>query len=85
MNVGDRLGRKNLSVRCCIVIKKIKKMDFVSDFSVARIKLNYGEIFFFLNKLKFDDSNICKRLLVREQKIINSCPSDKLISLKLYV
>ena len=32
--------------------------------------------------LKFDDINICKKLLIREQKIINNCPSDKLISLK---
>ena len=71
-------------------------MSFVSDghfserslnfnFSIASIKPNYGGIFSFLNKLKFDDSNIYTKLLIREQKIINNCPSDTLISLRSYV
>ena len=36
--------------------------------SIASIKSNYGDMFYFPNKLKFDDSNICKELLIREQK-----------------
>ena len=40
----------------------------------------YGDIFSFLNKLKFDDSNIFTKLLIREQKIINNCRPDLLIS-----
>ena len=68
-------------------------MNFVSDghckewslnfiFFIASIKSNYGEIFFLPNKLKFDGSSICTKLLIREQKIINNFPSDMLISLK---
>ena len=67
--------------------KKLKKMSFVSDgnfkegspnfnFSIASIKSNYGDIFSFANKLKFDDSNICAKLLIREHKFINNCSSD---------
>ena len=55
------------------------------NFSVAPINLEYGDIFSFPNKLKFDDSNFCKKLLIRKQKIIHNCPSDTSIFLKLYV
>ena len=55
------------------------------NFSIASIKSNYGDIFFFPNKLKFDDSNIGTKLLIWEQKIIHNCQSDTLISLKSYV
>ena len=55
------------------------------NFSIASRKSNYGDIFFFANKIKFDDSNVCTMLLIREQKIINNCPSDTLVSLKSYV
>ena len=55
------------------------------NFSIASIKSNYDDIFSFLNKLKFDDSNIYTKLLVSEQKIINICPFNTLISLKSYV
>ena len=51
-------------------------LDF--NFSAASRKLN---ILPFANKIKFDDSNICIKLLVMEQKIINNCLSDTLISL----
>ena len=44
------------------------------DFFIASIKSNYGDIFSFPNKLKFDDSNICTNLLIREQKIELSIP-----------
>ena len=63
-----------------------RESDLNFNFSIASIKSNYGEIFSFPNKLKFDDSNICTKLLIREQIIINNCPSDTLISLlKSYV
>ena len=39
-------------------------LDF--NFSIASIKLNYGDAFSFPNKLKFDDSNICTKVLFRE-------------------
>ena len=55
------------------------------NFSIASIKSNYGDIFFFPNKLKFDDSNIGTNLLIWEQKIIHNCPCDTIISLKSYV
>ena len=62
---------------CCIVLKKLKEMSFMSDgyfreasldfnFSIASTKLNYGDTFSFPNKLKFDDSNICTKLLFKE-------------------
>ena len=71
-------------------------MSFVSDghfregslsfnFSIASIKSNYGDIFSLPSKLKFDDSKICAKLLIREEKIINNCVSERLISLKSYV
>ena len=46
------------------------------NFSIASIKSNYGNIFSILNKLKFDDSDICTKLLIREWKFINNCPSN---------
>ena len=55
------------------------------NFSIAWIKSSYGNIFSFPNKLKFDDSNICTKRLIREQKIIHNCPSNTLIYLKSYV
>ena len=48
------------------------------------MKFSYGDVFSFLNKLKFDDRNTCTKLLIMEQKIINNCPSDTLISYNLY-
>ena len=71
-------------------------MSFLSDgyfregslnfnFSLVSIKSSYGDKFSFPNKIKFDDSNICTKFLIREQKIINNCPSDTLISLKSYI
>ena len=76
--------------------KKLKKLSFVSDgcfgegspnfnFSIASINSNYGNIFPSPNKVKFGDNNICTKLLIREQKVINKCPSDTLISFKSYV
>ena len=64
-----------------------KKKSFMSDghfresslnfnFSIASTKSNYDNISSFLNKLKFDDSDICTKLLIREWKIINNCPSN---------
>ena len=47
------------------------------------MKLNYGDKFSFPNKLKFDDSNICTKLLIMEEKIIN-CPYNTLISSESY-
>ena len=35
----------------------------------------------FPNKLKFEHINIFTNLLILEEKIINTCPSDTLISL----
>ena len=76
--------------------KKLTYVSFVANghfregslnfnFSIASIKSNYGDMFSFPNKLKFDDSNICTKLLIREQSIIHNCPSNTLISLKSYV
>ena len=52
------------------------------NFFIASVKLNYGYIFFFPNKRKFDDSNFCTKFLIMKEKTINNCPSDTLISLK---
>ena len=87
-----RLAKKNISVRCCIVLKKIKKMNYMSEgrfkedslnfnFAIASTKLNYGDIFSFPSKLTFD-SNICTKLLIMEQKTNSNCPFDTLVSLK---
>ena len=76
--------------------KRIRKISFVSDghfregslkfnFSIASINSDYGDIFSFLNKLKFDDSKICTKLMITEQKIINYFLSGTLFSLKSYV
>ena len=51
-------------------------------FSIVSMKLNDDDIFSFPNKIKFDDSNICTKLLILEPKTINNCPSDTSISLK---
>ena len=96
LNVEDRLAKKIFQYIAALFCKKLKKMSFVSDrhfregrlsfnFPIASIKSNYGDIFSFPNKLKFDDSNICIKLLIREQKTIDNCPSNALISLKSYV
>ena len=85
VNARDRLAKKSL-----------KKMNFVSDghfkerclnfhISIASIKSNYDDIFSFTKKLKFGDSNICTKFMIRKQKIINNCPSDTSISLRSYV
>ena len=48
------------------------------------MKLNYGFIFSFPNKPRFDDSsNICTKPLIMDQKIINNCPSYMLISFEV--
>ena len=46
------------------------------------MKLNYEGIISFPKKLKFDHINIFKNVLIMEQKIVNTSPSDTLISLK---
>ena len=46
------------------------------------LKLNYGDIFSFPNKLKFE--TFVQFFLIMEQKIINNCPSNTLISLKYF-
>ena len=52
---------------------RFRKGDLNFNFSIASMKLNYAAIFSFLNKLKFDNSNICTNLLIMKQKIINNC------------
>ena len=57
VNVGDWL--KYLSVRCSMIFVSdghVREGDLNFNFSIAPMKLNYGDIFFFPNKLKFDDS-----------------------------
>ena len=79
------------SLHCSEKKKRLKKISFVLDghfregslnfnFFILSIKSNYGNIFSFPNKLKFDDSKICTKLLIKEQKIVNNCPSDTFIS-----
>ena len=63
----------------CYEKEKLKHMSIVSDGHFREYNLNfnfsnYGDIFSFLNKLKFDNSNICTNLLIREQKIIHNFP-----------
>ena len=62
---------------------RVSSLNF--NFPIASIKSNYGDIFSFPNKLKFDESNICANVLIRDRKIINNNLSGKLISLKSYV
>ena len=52
------------------------------ELSIVSIKLNYGGIVYLSNKLKFGHINIFTHLFILEQKTINTCPSDVLISLK---
>ena len=96
MNGVDSLARKIFSAFLHCYEKNLKKMSFVSfvhlrvgslnfNFPIASIKSNYGDIFSFPNKLKFDESNICTNVLIRDQKIINNNLPGKLISLKSYV
>ena len=65
----DRLAKKIFQCVAALFEKKLEKMSFVSDgrfkedglspnFSIASLKLNYGDICSFPNKLKFNDSNI---------------------------
>ena len=80
VNVWDKWLEKSFSALLhCSEKKNLKKMSLVLDghfregglnfnCSIASIKSNYGDIFYFRNKLKFDDSNICKKLLIREHK-----------------
>ena len=98
-NVGDR-PTKNCFCALLHCSEKIKinlrkwafcRMDtsfkgcLSFNFSMASIKSSCSDIFSFPNKLKCDDSNICTKILIREQKIVNNCPSDMLISLKSHV
>ena len=72
--------------------KKLKDIDFVSDgpgeialnfeFSIVPIMLTYGDIISFPNKLKFNHINIFRNYSILKKKIINTCPSYALISLK---
>ena len=89
----DWLKKSFIALLHCSEKKKLKKMSFGLDghfregslnfdFSAASIKSNYGDIFFFPNELKFDNSNICSKLLILRQEIIINCPYDKLNSLK---
>ena len=94
VNVGDRLAKKISQCVAALFWKKnLKKwvssrMDTVETvawiliFFIVSVKLNYGYIFFFPNKRKFDDSNFCTKFLIMKEKTINNCPSDTLISLK---
>ena len=61
-----------------------KEGGLKSNISVTARKSNYGDIFSFLNKLKFYNGKICTKLLIQEQKIINICQSDTLVFLKSY-
>ena len=92
MRETDNLKKSFIAFLHCSE-KKITKMSFGLDghfregslnfnFSASSIKSSYDDIFFFPNKLKFDNSNICSKLLIMQQEIIINCPSDKLISLK---
>ena len=59
-----------------------------TDLSVLQFfskKLNYGYIFSFPNNFKFDHRNICTNFLIKEQKIINNCSFDMLISLDVEI
>ena len=67
--------------------KILKKINFVLyghfkegslnfHFSMASMKLNYRDIFCFWSTFKVYDSNICTKLFIKEQKIINNCLSD---------
>ena len=98
VNVGNRLTKKCFSALLhCSENKKLRKKGNVSDghfregslnfnFSIASINSNYIDILSFPKKLKFDDTNIFTKFLIREQKIIHNCPSDTLtlIYLKSY-
>ena len=77
LNLKDRLAKKNFQYIAALFSKKLKKMSFVSDrhfrkgsvnfnFSIASMKSNYGDIFSFPTKLKFDDSSISTKLFVRQ-------------------
>ena len=46
------------------------------------MKLNYEGIISFSEKLKFDNINIFKKLLIMEMKTVNTSPSDTLISFR---
>ena len=56
---------------------QIRVGTLIFNFAIASIKSNYANKFSFPNKVKFDDSNIFTKLLIREQKIVNNCPSDQ--------
>ena len=76
--------KKDKKIFLCVpefLLKKKKKKNLSTFYDIYDI----CDIFFLLNKLKFDDRNISTKLLIREQTIINNCPSDKLISLTPYV
>ena len=78
-----RCSEKNLRKWVSYRVDIFREGSLKFFFSIAS---NYGDIFSFPNKLKFDDNNICLKLLIREQKIINNnCPSNSLICLKSYI
>ena len=81
--VGDRLAKKSSSTLLYCLEKNVdghvREEGLNFNFSIQSIKLNYGDIFSFPNKLKFDYSNICTKPLIMEHKIK---PSDTLISLQ---
>ena len=81
----EHFSEKKLKYMSCVSDGNLREGSVNFNFSIASIKLKYGDIFYFPNKLKFDDSNICTKLLIRKQKNIHNCPPDTLISLKLYI
>ena len=52
------------------------------EFSIVSIMLAYSDIISFPNKFKVDHAYIGINLLVLQQKTINTCLSETLISLK---
>lgn len=46
------------------------------------MKLNYADMFSFPNKFKLDNTNICTKILIMEQKITSNWPSNMFIFLK---
>ena len=78
-------SEKNLNYMSFVFNGHFREGNLNFNFPRASIKSNYGDIFSFPNKLKFDDSNICTELLILKQKIVDNCPSNMLIPLKSYV
>ena len=54
-------------------------------FSTASLNLNYGGIFSFLNKLKFDYIKITAAIFIMRQRVTTTYSSDTLIYLFVYL